>query len=90
VSIGQPDEDVPAVMDSSTSAAMPVHDWQACSAVERDAAGTGWVFRGSQVPISALFEYLEDGETLSDFCEFFPDLPAEQVRAVMEHAGYSV
>ena len=76
--------------ESSTSGTVPVHDWRACAAVEPDAAGTGWVFRGSQVPIAALFEYLEDGEALSDFCEWFPDIPAEQVKAVLEHAGYSV
>ena len=37
-----------------------------------------------------LFEFLEDGEELNDFLEWFPELPAEQVRAVLEHAGYSV
>lgn len=66
-----------------------VTDWSTCPAVERGPAGGAWVFRGTEVPIAALFEYLEDGEELADFLEWFPDIPEQQVRAVLEHTGWS-
>jgi uncharacterized protein (DUF433 family) len=39
-------------------------DWSSCAAVERDperVSGT-WVFRGTRVPVAALFENLESME----------------------------
>jgi hypothetical protein len=38
-------------------------DWSSCPAVERDPErlSGAWVFRGTRVPVSALFENLEDG-----------------------------
>ena len=44
-------------------------DWAKCPAVESrpgKLAGA-WVFRGTRVPVSALFENLEDGALLSQF-----------------------
>ena len=37
-------------------------DWSSCPAVERDAERVSgvWVFRGTRVPVAALFENLED------------------------------
>jgi len=42
-----------------------------CPAVERDPQPLGgiWVFRGTQIPVSALFENLEDGAQISQFVE---------------------
>ena len=35
-------------------------DWETCPAVERDPKyGGAWVFRGTRVPVSALFENLK-------------------------------
>ncbi len=48
-----------------------------------------WVFRGTRVPVSALFENLEDGASVSQFVEWFPGVTLEQLRAVLEHAGQS-
>ena len=44
-------------------------DWSTCSVVERDPQrmSGGWVFRGTRVPVSALFENLEDGVEITEF-----------------------
>jgi uncharacterized protein (DUF433 family) len=66
-------------------------DWSSCSAVERDPerVSGSWVFRGSRVPVSALFENLEEGASVGQFVEWFPGVEPAQVRAVLEHAALS-
>ena len=62
-------------------------DWSSCSAVERDAqkvSGT-WVFKGSRVPVRALFENLEDGATVDAFLEWFPSISKAQVQVVLDY-----
>ena len=66
-------------------------DWSSCSAVEHDperVSGT-WVFRGTRVPVAALFENLEDGALVSEFVEWFPGVTMKQIRGVLEHAARS-
>ena len=67
-------------------------DWSKCPAVERvPGKGSGaWVFTGTRVPVTALFENLEDGATVNDFLEWFPGVTRAQVEAVLEHAGRSL
>ena len=67
-------------------------DWSSCSAVERDPerVSGGWVFRGTRVPVSALFENLEDGVQIAQFVEWFPGVAIEQVRVVLDHAAKSL
>jgi uncharacterized protein (DUF433 family) len=67
-------------------------DWSTCPAVERDPAklSGAWVFRGSRVPVSALFENLEGGATLDQFLGWFPGVKRVQAEAVLEHAARSV
>ncbi len=67
-------------------------DWTSCTAVERDPerVSGAWVFRGTRVPVTALFENLEDGAQLSEFLEWFPGITLEQARAVLEHAARSL
>lgn len=69
----------------------PVIDWSTCPAVERDPerVSGAWVFRGTRVPVAALFENLEDGALVSQFVEWFPGVTMEQVRDVLEHAARS-
>jgi uncharacterized protein (DUF433 family) len=64
-------------------------DWSACIAVERhpDRLGGAWVFRGTRVPVTALFENLADGAQIEEFVSWFPGVTAEQARAVLEHAA---
>lgn len=66
-------------------------DWSTCAAVERDPdrVSGAWVFRGTRVPVAALFENFEDGAPASQFVEWFPGVTLEQVRAVLEHAKRS-
>lgn len=66
-------------------------DWSTCPAVERDPqrVSGAWVFRGTRVPVAALFQNLEDGAQISDFVQWFPGVTAEQARAVLEHAARS-
>lgn len=61
-------------------------DWFLCSAVERDPekVSGAWVFRGTRVPVTALFQNLEDGASVDDFLEWFPGVTKEQVAAVLE------
>ena len=67
-------------------------DWSSCPAVERDAerVSGAWVFRGTRVPVTALFQNIEDGAHVSDFIVWFPGVTLEQVRAVLEHAARSL
>jgi len=49
----------------------PMIDWSTCPTVERHPerlSGT-WVFRGTRVPVSALFANLEGGATVDEFLE---------------------
>jgi uncharacterized protein (DUF433 family) len=67
-------------------------DWSSCAAVERssDKVSGAWVFRGTRVPVKALFENLEDGATVDQFLEWFPGVTREQVLAVLEFAEASL
>ena len=67
-------------------------DWSTCKAVERvtDRLGGAWVFRGTRVPVSALFENLEGGATLDQFLGWFPGVARGQAEAVLEHAARSL
>jgi len=55
--------------------------------IERDPGRVGgaWVFRGTRVPVTALFENLRDGATVDDFLAWFPGVTRAQVDAVLEH-----
>lgn len=66
-------------------------DWSSCDAVEQDPErySGAWVFRGTRVPVAALFENLEDDAPIHQFVEWFPGVTLEQVRAVLGHAARS-
>jgi len=51
-----------------------------------DILGGTPVFRGTRVPIQALFDYLEGGETIEDFLEGFPTVSRESAIAALEEA----
>jgi len=67
-------------------------DWTTCQAVERDPEklSGAWAFRGSRVPVSALFENLESGATLDQFLAWFPGVTRSQAESVLEHAARSL
>jgi uncharacterized protein (DUF433 family) len=66
-------------------------DWSTCPAVESDPerVSGAWVFRGTRVPVAALFENLEDGVPVGEFEHLFPGVTLAQARAVLEHAARS-
>ena len=69
-----------------------VLDWNDCPVVERlpGKVSGEWLFRGTRVPVKALFENLEDGARVDDFLEWFPGVTREQVETVLRHAERSL
>lgn len=67
-------------------------DWSQCSEVERspETVSGSWVFRGSRVPVQALFENLEGGASIEDFLKWFPGVERKQIEAVLEYARQSL
>ncbi len=61
--------------------------WEKCPAVERDPSklSGAWVFRGTRVPVSALFENLKDGASVEQFLQWFPGVEGWKVEAVLAH-----
>lgn len=43
------------------------------------------MFRGTRVPVSALFENLKDGATVDEFLEWYQGIDMRQVRSVLDH-----
>lgn len=62
-------------------------DWRDCNAVESAPGKLGgeWVFKGTRVPVRALFENLEGGAQIDEFIEWFPGVAREQVDEVLRH-----
>jgi uncharacterized protein (DUF433 family) len=67
-------------------------DWSKCAAVERvpGKVSGAWLFKGTRVPVSALFENLESGATADDFLDWFQGFAREQVESVLKHAEQSL
>lgn len=66
--------------------------WSLCPNVERDPAtmSGAWVFKGTRVPVTALFENLKSGARIDDFLQWFPGVTREQVEAVLAHVKCSL
>lgn len=67
-------------------------DWKNCEAVEtiRGKVGGVLLFKGTRVPVLALFQNLEDGASIDDFLEWFPGVSRSQVETVLAHAAASL
>ncbi|MEI7772365.1 MAG: DUF433 domain-containing protein [Chloroflexales bacterium] len=61
--------------------------WEQLDAVESlpGKVSGAWVFRGTRVPVAALFENLRDGATIDQFLEWFPGVQRADVEAVLNH-----
>lgn len=70
---------------------MPL-DWSHCPAVESvpGKVSGAWVFRGTRIPVAAVFENLEDGLTIDDLVALYDGLTREHVRAVLEFTAQSL
>ena len=66
-------------------------DWSQCPAVESvpGRLGGAWVFRGTRMPVSAVFDNLEAGASIDDIIEQF-DIARDQINAVLEFAARSL
>jgi uncharacterized protein (DUF433 family) len=66
-------------------------DWTKCPAVESvpGRLGGAWVFRGTRMPVSAVFDNLEAGASIDEIIEQF-DVTREQINAVLEFAARSL
>ena len=52
--------------------------------IDKEILGGTPVFMGTRVPIKNLFDYLEDGETITEFLDDFPTVKSEQVGRVLQ------
>ena len=67
-------------------------DWNECPVVERvpGKVSGAWLFKGTRVPVAALFDNLEDGAGVNEFLEWFPGVTRKQVAAVLESTSRSL
>ncbi len=54
--------------------------------VDPEILGGTPVFKGTRVPVKALFEYLENNYTLEQFLECFPSVTREMACRVLERS----
>jgi uncharacterized protein (DUF433 family) len=62
------------------------------TAIERspDVLRGAWHFRGTRIPVVALFENLRDGATIADFLNWFPGVSEAQVKEVLDYVTQSL
>lgn len=67
-------------------------DWSQCEAVESipGKLGGAWVFRGTRIPVSVVFENMDDGLTISEIVALYEGLTLENVHAVLDFACRSL
>ena len=58
--------------------------------IDPETMGGTPVFTGTRVPIQALFDYIESGESLNEFLENFPSVKREFAVQVLKMAGKSI
>lgn len=71
---------------------MAALDWSQCPAVESipgKVSGAG-VFRGTRMPVSVVFENLQDGMTMDELMEQYDGLTRDQIVAVLDFAARSL
>ena len=64
-------------------------DWSKCPTVESvpGKVSGNWVFKGTRLPVYALFENLAAGATIYDFIEWFGGVEESEVQAALEHVA---
>ncbi len=67
-------------------------EWSQCPAVESipGKVSGARVFRGTRIPVTAVFENLEDGFTIDEIVQMFDGLKKEHVRAVLDFTAHSL
>jgi uncharacterized protein (DUF433 family) len=71
---------------------MAMLDWSQCPSVESvpEKVSGAWVFRGTRMPVAAVFENLEDGMTIEELVQLYDGLTREQVQSVLDFAAQSL
>jgi uncharacterized protein (DUF433 family) len=66
-------------------------DWSQCAAAESvpGKVSGAWVFRGTRIPVAAVFENLEDGLTINEIVQMFDGLTRQQVQAVLDFTTHA-
>ena len=49
-----------------------------------------WVFRGTRMPVCAVFDNLEDGMSIDEIVQLYDGLTREQAQSVLEFAARSI
>ena len=70
---------------------MAALDWSQCSAVESvpGKVSGAWVFKGTRMPVSLVFENLEAGASIDEIRDWF-HLTRDQIVDVLEFAARSL
>ncbi len=58
--------------------------------IDPETMGGTPVFTGTRVPVQALFDYIETGETLNEFLENFPSVKKDLALQVLQMAEKSI
>jgi uncharacterized protein (DUF433 family) len=58
--------------------------------IDPETMGGTPVFTGTRVPVQALFDYIETGETLDEFLENFPSVKKDLAIKVLQMAEKSI
>jgi len=71
---------------------MPALDWSQCSTIESipGKLSGAWVFRGTRLPVAAVFENLADGMTIDEIVQLYDGLTREQIQSVLQFAVRSL
>ena len=69
-----------------------VLDWSQCRAVETvpGKLSGDWVFCGTRIPVSVVFENLADGLAIEEIVQLFDGLTLGQVKSVLEFVRNSL
>lgn len=68
----------------------PTSEWFPFVSIDSDRLGGEPVFRGTRVPVQALFDYLRAGYDLATFLDHFEGVTRPQAQAVLQLAARSI
>ena len=71
---------------------MAALEWSQCPTVESvpGRISNEWVFRGTRMPVAAVFENLEDGMSIDEIVRLYDGLTREHVQSVLDFAAQSL
>ena len=67
-------------------------DWKNCAAVESvpDRLSGAWVFHGTRIPVTVLFDNLEDGLTVKEIVALYEGLTTQHIDGILEFVSGSL